>query len=312
MPHPLNSALAFLLLTLTTLWVCDRLVDACVDRPAERRYEALLAGTERFEAIVIGSSHTEFGVDVAALEAPGLRPYNFANSHSGPLYFEPWYSLFARLNGPARLVIVGADWAWTHQPATLASDADALPTGAWLALIRGAPHQAQSLLTGRFALVKEQGLLVRQLFGVLNRVETDMARYYRGGSPLVPKPYRDSPGSLAQQARAPDAPGAWEAFERLCQRLGAEGTRVVFVQIPEYLPVSGAHPQENARIAALADQHGWPFLNYNAELASGLNRDQSLFADWGHLNAHGRARFSQALRGDLERLGAMPAPQAGR
>lgn len=308
--HALVAA-AFSALTLLALALCDRAVDLAVDRPVERRYADLVTSAERLEAIVIGSSHSEFGIDVAALEAPGLRPYNFANAHSGPLYFADWYALYRGLRGGARLALVGVDWSWTHLPAELDADADSLPLTAWLARLRAHPDRTAGLLRERWALPKEQPGLLQQLFAEPYRFEAELRRYHRGGTPLAVKPYLDAPGGARREEREPDRPGAWAAFERLCQALAADGARVVFVQVPEYLPVAGSHPRENAAIAALARRHGWPFLNYNAERAAPLNQQQALFADWGHLNAIGRARFSRQLRRDLEALGVLSPARAG-
>ncbi len=308
--HALVAA-TFSALALLTLVLCDRVVDVCVDRAVERRYADLFTGPERLDAIVIGSSHGEFCIDVAALEAPGLRPYNFSNAASGPLYFAAWYEVYRAHVGKARWALISAEWFWTRMVRTLREDVDSLPAATWLEMMRARPRAAGALCAQRFALLKEQAEFLRIGFAEPAQWNFDMARYYRGGTPIVQAGYRAGKVDGRNAYRQPVPAGSAAAFRRLCEQLRADGTRVVFVQTPEYTPHAGDHPLDTQAIAALAREFGWPFLNYNAERASAFNHDQAMFTDWNHLNPTGRARFSARLRLDLDALGALAAGPRG-
>ncbi len=301
------TSLTFGLITVGTVAFCDWLIDLRVDRQAERCYAALLGGGERLDAIILGSSHGLYGIDPAILEGPGIRPFNFSNQGSGPLYYAEWYDLYRRYQGPARWALISVDWFWVKWWRRLDHDADSLPLDVWLRRLADPANEASTLVFMRFALIREHSQFAFRLFGEESTFPIDESRSYRGGSALRPGGYAEQGQAGKRAYRGPTPPGSWVAFRRLCTRLREDDARVVFVQTPEYLPDAGEHPQENAAIAALARDYGWPFLNYNAERASRLNHERDMFADWNHLNAVGRARFTQSLRRDLERLGALPA-----
>ena len=62
----------------------------------------------------------------------------------------------------------------------------------------------------------------------------------------------------------------------------------------------GVFAQIYGTVALLrAEERGIPFLNYNDELASGLNDDPSNYSDWGHMSKKGSTAFSKILAKDL-------------
>ncbi len=73
---------------------------------------------------------------------------------------------------------------------------------------------------------------------------------------------------------------------------------------PEYLPGRSIPSGYKPKIWEIARKREIAFLDYNKELSSPLNYDESLYADWYHLNRRGAERFSAMLSAHL--VGIIP------
>ncbi len=130
-----------------------------------------------------------------------------------------------------------------------------------------------------------------------------VSAYCRGHVPIDKKGYTGTPVSRSYI----DFAHQWTAFRELLDIFTQNGIRVIFVEVPEYIPGryiggdknSTVMQDNNARIRAIADEYGIPFFNYNEELASDINQNYTYFYDWGHMNVSGSLAYSPILARDL-------------
>lgn len=96
-----------------------------------------------------------------------------------------------------------------------------------------------------------------------------------------------------------------EYFKRFLEQLKTENKKVVILYCPELNPDVNHFRNEKTvkMINDLANNLNFPILNYNLELISEINNDESLFSDWGHMNEKGSKVFSFKLSNDLKKLG---------
>ncbi len=264
------------------------------------KYRDLFDRTQRHPNIVLGTSHAVYGIAPEKLSAPDFPVYNFGYRNATTLFYRKWYDVFTRYQGTPRTVIYCVDWfAFTdHTNRTLESDARHFPADLFLDMLRDRRYVLHKLIAFRSTLFADRGFVKGALMGnPMGR--HDLSRFANGYVPYAndagahqAKPWK--PGKRVESHRID--------LERTLDRFRQDGVRVVLVQIPELLPVSGRHPAQNAEIAQIAAARGLPFLNYNEERRSALNDDASAFYDWGHLNDAGCQRFSAVLARDLKAL----------
>lgn len=295
----LQRAALFCLTLLLLLMGVDASIGLATTRYEELKYRALFDREARHAHIVIGNSHAMHGIDPRQIEAPGFSLYNFAFSGGNPLFFERWYKLYRAYQPAPKVVLLSADWFIFKPVLTrrFEHDAEYMPPAELAHLILDPLISVRTLLANRFPLIKEREPLARALIGEEPPTRVVVEAYHKGYAPYHVRRWGHQYPYKARDSRYYQA-----AFVRLLDLLAAEGARVVFVQVPEYLPDAGEHPVENARLEAIAAARGIPFLNYNAERKSAFNYDRSLFTDWGHMNERGSARFGPVLRDDLQAL----------
>ena len=258
-----------------------------------RRYAAIFDGREHFQHIILGTSHTEMGLNPRYVAPITPDFYNFAASGSTPSYYLRWYAAYRRYQPAPSLVLFGVDWFFFKDVSrrSLEQDSAFLPAPVLGDLIAHRGTDLKALVFNWFPLLSLRKDLQSRLFGDVPLRELETERFYRGFIPLKAKLYLGDSVPISP----PDYPPYLADFDRLLAVMAHDHTRLIFIQMPEYLPAAGRHVAENARIRTIARAHGIPFLNFNEELRSPLNEDQPAFADWGHLNEVGSERFGPIL-----------------
>jgi hypothetical protein len=158
----------------------------------------------------------------------------------------------------------------------------------------------QTLFFNRFAFSKERKHVLKMLL----RDEREIfpkAGYYKGYIPFkIKKKKRLDTGEFHHEIN----PAQWKAFEELLDALKRDEIKVIFVQVPGYLP--GRRDEDISKnvllLKGIAEKRGIPFLDYETERLSSINTNMDLFTDWTHLNEAGSEAFSKLLKEDLENL----------
>ena len=160
----------------------------------------------------------------------------------------------------------------------------------------------KTLLLNRFAFIRERkqimpGLLKKKRQGEVYPV----SRYYQGYIPFETQRDLDKK-DLANPRIDPDQ---LKAFETLLNEFEREGIRVIFVQVPDYIPGRDSSTIEKNMqlIQKIARERKIPFLNYETEEVTEINYTRDYYVDWAHLNGKGSEAFSKLLRKDFETQG---------
>ena len=130
-----------------------------------------------------------------------------------------------------------------------------------------------------------------------------MSRYYQGYIPFETQRDLDKK-DLANPRIDPDQ---LKAFEELLNVFEREGIRVIFVEIPDYIPGRDSSTIEKNMqlIHKIARERKIPFLNYETEKVTEINYTRDYYVDWAHLNGKGSEAFSKLLRNDFETKGLL-------
>lgn len=272
----------------------------CEPTPEARRYAELFHPTRSHDGVVIGSSHTAWGLSPRPLSVAGLPFYNFSMPGASLRYYEAFYSLYRRYNPAPRHVILAADWFMftSYCAKTVDEDLGYMPWGEIWRVCRNAGPRDLFGLRNVLQLKRDASLVQRRI-GLYQYPTTVLDEaYFDGFTPVTARRLsnRRMPVALTSDL------SRTSELRRLLTRLAAEHARVVLVQTPEYLPIAGHHGRENAAIAEVACAAGVPFLDYNDTLASSLNRDSNAYVDFEHLNLRGADRFSRRLAADLRTI----------
>ncbi len=125
-----------------------------------------------------------------------------------------------------------------------------------------------------------------------------VSRYYQGYIPFETKRDLDKK-DLANPKIDPDQ---LKAFEELLNEFERDKIKVIFVQIPDYIPGRDSSTMESNMdlIKKIAEERNIPFLNYETEKVTEINYNRDYYVDWAHLNGKGSEAFSKLLRSDLE------------
>ena len=93
-------------------------------------------------------------------------------------------------------------------------------------------------------------------------------------------------------------------FRTLISQFKADGIEVVFVMAPEFMPDTTIPQLEEmvGIINRIAEEENIPFLNYNTEFISEINRGVRYYSDPGHMNDSGAQAFSRILYDDLNAI----------
>jgi hypothetical protein len=128
-----------------------------------------------------------------------------------------------------------------------------------------------------------------------------VSRYYQGYIPFETQ--RDlEKKDLVNPKIDPDQ---LKAFEALLNEFERDRIKVIFVEIPDYIPGRDSSTMERNMevIQKIAKERNIPFLNYETERVTEINYNRNYYVDWAHLNGKGSEAFSKLLREDFESQG---------
>jgi lysophospholipase L1-like esterase len=272
-----------------------------------KQFEEVVHRTFDADGIIIGNSHAVHGIRPSILDRTGIRFYNLSLNGSNPSYYLHWYEeFFLRHYRKPKYVIYAVDFfsfSYKMSYRTLEDDSEYLPfvDVTRLMLLPG-KFNAEKIIMNRFPLLKNGKAVIERKKKLHQDTFWRPEQYDRGfaayetpveaSSFLVPH----LPAELIDEAKEINA------FNLLIDRIIADGTKVIFVVLPE----NGIAKDEYASSTAIAHfqkvaaKHRIPMLNFNTALRSGLNEDRSNFNDWVHLNPKGSKAFSEMLADALE------------
>jgi hypothetical protein len=270
----------------------------------EPQFEEMRLNREKADLIVVGSSQSLHGINPKYLDGLGYRAYNFSMRGGGIEYFRQIYNWILR-DGytKPRLVVYQLDW-FVFDPSQAGrlfeDDCEFFSTRVFMKCLLSRQFDWSRLLKRRFSMLKMRSELASWSKQRALTVKS-LGRGHLGYAPCW--------GTWDEVAQAKDTfthptvdPARVKYLELLLDDLKRDGVDVILVQVPNFLP--GRKNKEairdiNKRVRVIADKYGVPFLDYNGDKVSELNRQGNLFTDGVHLNEEGAAIFSATLRNDL-------------
>jgi len=255
------------------------------------------------DVIILGASQATHGINPRYLEPSHLEIYNFALNGATPSFYLKWYrKIFRKYDRRPLYVVYAVHWVMfddhllTRQ---LEQDSKYFPRGFLMEELRD-PKNWKPLLTNRLPLIKERRRLMYRLFQKKPEEAYPRDKYYKGFIPFETRRSLDKKDVVRPRSN----PAEVAAFNELLDDFAKEKIRVIFVQVPGYLPGQEfADLSEGMRILKqIAGARDIPFLDYETEKQTVINRDRNLFSDWGHLNEKGSTAFSRLLKKDLDGL----------
>jgi lysophospholipase L1-like esterase len=157
----------------------------------------------------------------------------------------------------------------------------------------------KALLLNRLAFIRERKQIMTRLFKKKRQKELyDVSKYYHGYIPF------EAERNLSKKDVISPAvdPNQLNAFEELLNEFERGKIKVVFVQVPGYIPGrdSSMLTKNMELIQRIAAERNIPFFNYETEMVTEINYNREYYADWAHLNGKGSEAFSTLLKRDLE------------
>ena len=294
------NGVRFLTPFLAILFVLELLLNQWDARANKGGYREALENPKNCDCIIIGSSHSENGIDPHYLDQLGWNAFNFSHPAAPPKYFLNWYSeIFSRYHQKPRLVLYQTDWFLFNDSFlyyVYEEDSRSLPFPVFSRHLFDSRFDRGRLLKHRFLLSIWYGRLP-DFFRENAIAQKNFAHQYKGFWPVPSAVYHDFPRPIPLIN-----PVQVEAFEKLIDQFQSEGVTVVFVQAPEHIPDRVSHPEALKILDQFAAAKRIPFLDYNRQKASAFNYDRQWYVDWGHLNGKGAAKFSPRLADDLSKI----------
>lgn len=252
--------------------------------------------------IILGASHATHGINPRYLEADRIKVYNFSLNGAGPSFNLKWYKKIFQPRYPKPLcVIYGVHWGMFDENLLRRKfDHDSRYFPRHLLFNEfGYLEALKTLILNRFAFIRERKQLLARIFGKQREVYL-LSRYYHGFIPYERK------GALEKKkdVRPKNSGAEIRAFEELLDEFEKEKIKVIFVQVPGYLPARDPSNIEETMqlLNKIAEERKIPFLDYDTKTVTNINTDPSMFSDWIHLNEKGSDAFSKLLRSDMDFL----------
>lgn len=293
----------FVAILLLILILMDRWMDRELYPHYPLQYEEVFSPRVNADVIILGASHATHGINPRHLESENLKVFNFALNGAGPVFYWNWYqNIFSYYYRKPWCILYAVHWImfddhllWRR----LEVDSKYFPTRFLLKALWNHDTWKPLLLT-RFAFIRERKQLAGRLFGKKYRPVYPLSQYYRGFIPFETSRNLDKRDVVNLQNKSTEI----EAFEKLLDEFQKDGIKVVFVQVPGYLPGRDlANISEVMRLLhQIAEKRHIPFLDYETERISEINTDRTLFSDVAHLNGKGSEAFSKLLAKDLNLL----------
>jgi hypothetical protein len=267
------------------------------------QYDEAFHPKVKADVIIMGASHATHGVHPGYLEIDHLKVFNFAFNGASPLFNLNWFQKVFKPNYPRpSCIIYGVHWVMfdgQFLQRKLEQDSKYFPFHFFLEEVRDL-RGLGTLLLNRFAFIRERRQILPRLFKKKRQGEVyPVSRYYQGYIPFETQ--RDlEKKDLANPKLDPDQ---LKAFEELLSEFERDRIRVIFVEIPDYIPGRDSSTMERNMevIQKIAKERNIPFLNYETERVTEINYNRDYYVDWAHLNGKGSEAFSKLLRSDFER-----------
>ena len=201
------------------------------------QYEEAFHPKVKADVIIMGASHATHGVHPRYLETDHIKVFNFAFNGASPLFNLNWYQ-----EGVSSRTIPGpraSSTEYTGSCLTASSSGEGLNRTASTFPLRFFLEEFRdlktlgTLLLNRFAFIRERRQIMPRIFKKKREREVyPVSRYYQGYIPFETQRDLDKK-DLANPKIDPDQ---LKAFEELLNLFEREGIKVIFVEIPDYIP----------------------------------------------------------------------------
>jgi hypothetical protein len=299
---PYRKILLFTLLLFVILGLMNLWMDKETYPHFPLQYDEAFHPKVRADVIIMGASHATHGVHPRYLEVGHTKVFNFAFNGASPLFNLNWYQKVFRPNYPRpSCVIYGVHWVMFDSQflqRRFEQDSQYFPFRFLLAELKDV-KELGTLLLNRVAFIRERRQILPRLFKKKRENEVyPVSRYYQGYIPFETR--RDlEKKDLANPRIDPDQ---LKAFEALLSEFERDRIKVIFIEIPDYIPGRDSSTMEKNMelIQKIARERNIPFLNYETERVTEINYNRDYYVDWAHLNGKGSEAFSKLLRSDFE------------
>lgn len=274
------------------------------------QYRVLFDPRTSADVLIVGSSTTVHGyvpmrfATIASTKCDFYRTYNFGYMGAQPPFFDQWYKGLYRSYHPApSLLLISLDWfsggavrdVRNDQLGEyrLAQDARYLPLRTWLSLFLNFDSKGKRVLLFNTLRLVRSGYDIRYVITPRRPQQTE--GYQQGYLPL-----HSSIEDVAEGTRVFSVtPEYLSSLKRLILTAQKEGTSVLLIQFPTYLPERIEDIGEAAMYSKLSQELHVPYINYNEPHYLRLNQNPTIFADWSHLNHSGALLFDSIVEQDL-------------
>ena len=304
MKVPFRKILLFVLILFVILFLMDLWMDREMNPHYPLQYEEAFHPKVKADVIIMGASHATHGVHPKYLETDHLKVFNFAFNGANPVFNLNWYRKVFQANYPKpSCVIYGVHWVMfdgQFLQRRLEQDSQYFPFQFFLSEFQDL-RSLKTLLLNRLAFIRERKQIMARLFKRKRQKELyAVSKYYHGYIPYEAERDLNKKDIISPMID----PKQLNAFEELLNEFEREKIKVVFVQIPGYIPGrdSSTLARNIAFIQRIARERNIPFYNYETETVTEINYNKEYFADWAHLNGKGSEAFSKLLKKDLEGL----------
>jgi hypothetical protein len=305
MKVPYRKIFLFLFILGAILFLMNLWMDKEIYPHFPLQYEEAFHPKVKADVIIMGASHATHGVHPRSLETDRIRVFNFAFNGASPLFNLNWYKKVFEPNYPKpSCVIYGVHWVMFDGQflrRRLEQDSKYFPSKFFFEEFRDLKTLG-ALLLNRFAFIRERRQIMPRILRKKREREVyPVSRYYQGYIPFETRRDLDKK-DLANPKIDPDQ---LRAFEDLLDLFERDGVKVIFVEIPDYIPGRDSSTLEKNMqlITTIAQKRGVPFLNYETEKITEINYMRDYYVDWAHLNGKGSEAFSKMLRSDFEANG---------
>ncbi len=304
---PYRKILLFVLLLLVILFLMNLWMDKETYPHYPLQYGEAFHPRVKADVIIMGASHATHGIHPRYLEIDHIKVFNFAFNGASPVFNLNWYQKVFQPNYPKpSCVIYGVHWVMFDSQflqRRFEQDSKYFPFRFFLKELRDL-RSFSTLLLNRFAFIRERRQIMPRIFKRKREGEVyPVSRYYQGYIPFETKRNLDKK-DLANPKIDPDQV---KAFETLLNDFERERIKVIFVEVPDYIPGRDSSTMEmNMQlIQKIARERNIPFLNYESGKVTEINYIRDYYVDWAHLNGRGSEAFSKLLRNDFEIRGYM-------
>lgn len=269
------------------------------------QYDEAFHPQVKANVVIMGASHSAHGIHPKYLETDQIKVYNFSMDGAPPSFNLDWYRKIFKPHYPKPIcVIYGVHWVMFDNrilQRRIEQDSHYFPRAflykELLAFNDSDNFEVQkTLLLNQIPLLRGRKRLAEWIL----RGRGDhlvLSAYYNGFIPYERRGRVDKNRNISPDNSKTEI----QAFETLLDKFEKDEIKVVFVQVPGYLPARKNSKVEKAMeiIRETAKKRDVLFLDYDHGSVTSISTDPSMFSDWVHLNEKGSDAFSERLQNDL-------------